>query len=284
MGEMMSKEKKPIYDKKGNVIGEFYPKRQKQRYKIFDGSPKGFFPKGVTTPLSGKFGVGGLLWWSENSVYEAIEDVLEYELKKPVDERRDIFDRVKRKTKEIKDRAKNIGTDMHELAELYVLKKEYVEPISEPLKTMFSKFKDFWKTTDFEIIASEQSFYSPKLNTCGTVDLIVKGKKGIYKDKYGIIDFKTSKDFYPDMPVQVSAYKALIEESTNYKIEFLAVVKIPKENSVKVSMQPFTIKEEYLTAFKYCKFLDQISDQFKERKQQIENQLANKKIKGEHNV
>ena len=49
-------------------------------------------------------------------------------------------------------------------------------------------------------------------------------------------------------------------------------------------MQPFTIKEEYLTAFKYCKFLDKISEQFKERKQQIENQLATKKIKGEHNV
>ena len=33
---------------------------------------------------------------------------------------------------------------MHSLAEDYILGKEVINPNSEPLKTMFEKFKKFW--------------------------------------------------------------------------------------------------------------------------------------------
>ena len=47
------------------------------------------------------------------------------------------------RVKQIKESAMHIGTNMHSLCEDYILGKEVIRPNSEPLKTMFEKFKKF---------------------------------------------------------------------------------------------------------------------------------------------
>ena len=164
----------------------------------------------------------------------------------------------------------HIGTNMHSLAEDYILGKEVITPNSEPLKTMFEKFKKFWDSKKIKVIGTEKTFYSKEIDCCGTLDALVK-----YKGKIGILDFKTSKDFYPDMPIQIHTYKKLVEDSSNLKVEFLAVINIPKEPVKDVEMRIFQMKPKYLKGFKACKYLNNLEEDFKQRNLQYNKERSN---------
>ena len=250
-------------DKHGNII-EFNPKARGARYTV-----NGLKKKGVTTIIGERFGKGALMWWAENCVFEALYQKLKHD-KKAVDEVQQFVDDLKYRVKGIKENASNIGTNMHSLCEDYITGKNPVEPTTEPLKTMFDKFKKFWKKRNFEIVETEKTYYSDELDVCGTLDVLVK-RKG----KIGILDFKTSKDFYPDMPVQIHTYKKLVEDSTKHKIEFLAVINIPKEPVKDVSIRFFDIKPRYLKAFKACKYLNNVEEDFKKRNEEY-NKMRSK--------
>ena len=250
-------------DKHGNII-EFNPKARGARYTV-----NGLKKKGVTTIIGERFGKGALMWWAENCVFEALYQKLKHD-KKAVDEVQQFVDDLKYRVKGIKENASNIGTNMHSLCEDYITGKNPVEPTTAPLKTMFDKFKKFWKKRNFEIVETEKTYYSDELDVCGTLDVLVK-RKG----KVGILDFKTSKDFYPDMPVQIHTYKKLVEDSTKHKIEFLAVINIPKEPVKDVSIRFFDIKPRYLKAFKACKYLNSLEEDFKQRNLEYNKQRSN---------
>ena len=250
-------------DKHGNII-EFNPKGRGARYTV-----NGLKKKGVTTIIGERFGKNALMWWSENCVFEALHQKLKHD-KKAVDEVQQFIDDLRYRVKGIKENASNIGTNMHSLCEDYITGKNPVEPTTEPLKTMFNKFKKFWKKRNFEIVETEKTYYSDELDVCGTLDVLVK-RKG----KIGILDFKTSKDFYPDMPVQIHTYKKLVEDSTDHKIEFLAVINIPKEPVKDVSIRFFDIKPRYLKAFKACKYLNNVEEDFKKRNEEY-NKMRSK--------
>ncbi len=250
-------------DKHGNII-EFNPKGRGARYTV-----NGLKKKGVTTIIGERFGKGALMWWAENCVFEALHQKLKHD-KKAVDEVQQFIDDLRYRVKGIKENASNIGTNMHSLCEDYITGKNPVEPTTEPLKTMFNKFKKFWKKRNLEMLETEKTYYSDELDVCGTLDVLVK-RKG----KVGILDFKTSKDFYPDMPVQIHTYKKLVEDSTKHKIEFLAVINIPKEPVKDVSIRFFDIKPRYLKAFKACKYLNTVEEDFKKRNEEY-NKLRRK--------
>ena len=250
-------------DKHGNQI-EFDPKGRGSRYKV-----NGLKKKGVTTIISERFGKGALMWWSENCVYEALQQLQKYN-KKPIDETQKLLDELKYRVKQIKENAMHIGTNMHSLAEDYINGKEVVTPASEPLKLMFSKFKKFWDSKKIKVIGTERTYYSKELDVCGTLDALVK-----YKGKTGILDFKTSKDFYPDMPIQIHTYKKLVEDSTDHKVEFLAVINIPKDPVKDVEMRIFQVKPKYLKGFKACKYLNSLEEDFKQRNLEYNKQRSN---------
>jgi len=250
-------------DKHGNQI-EFNPKGRGASYSL-----NWLKKKGVTTIIGERFGKGALMWWAENCVFEALYQKLKHD-KKAVDEVQQFVDDLKYRVKGIKENASNIGANMHSLCEDYITGKNPVEPTTEPLKTMFDKFKKFWKKRNFEIVETEKTYYSDELDVCGTLDVLVK-RKG----KVGILDFKTSKDFYPDMPVQIHTYKKLVEDSTKHKIEFLAVINIPKEPVKDVSIRFFDIKPRYLKAFKACKYLNNVEEDFKKRNEEY-NKMRSK--------
>ena len=250
-------------DKHGNQI-EFNPKARGARYTV-----NGLKKKGVTTIIGERFGKGALMWWAENCVFEALQQLMKHE-KKPVDEIQKIVDALRYRVKTIKEEAMHIGTNMHTLAEDYITGKEVIAPNSEPLKTMFAKFKKFWDSKKMKVVATETTYYSKELDVCGTLDCLVK-----YKGKVGILDFKTSNDFYPDMPIQIHTYKKLVEDSSNLKVEFLAVINIPKEPVKDVEMRIFQMKPKYLKGFKACKYLNNLEEDFKQRNLQYNKERSN---------
>jgi hypothetical protein len=122
-------------------------------------------------------------------------------------------------------KAGNTGTALHDLAELYILKKEYELPDDPIAIHCFEQFIEWWDSLDCEVIWTEKKFTSKKLNVGGCPDLLVK-KDG----KYILVDFKTSKAVYSDMLIQLSCYAALIKENDGIEIDRAVIVRFPKDD------------------------------------------------------
>lgn len=257
-------------DKHKNQI-EFRPDDKKYRYKV-----NGEVKKGVTTLINQRFGKNGLIYWAKNLPIEALEWQLKEE-NKPIDAIESFISSLKDKVKKLETEASTIGTLMHSICEDYIMSKKVVEPASEPLKTMYKKFTKWWDKKGFKVVATETTCYSKELDVCGTFDAIVTHKK--YKDKYILLDFKTSKDFYVDQPIQIATYKKLIEDSTNLKISYLGIVNIPKDPKKEISIRMFEMKPRYLKAFKCCKYLDSVEFDFNKRDLEYKKQMRKKESK-----
>ena len=165
------------------------------------------------------------------------------------------------------NKAANIGSDLHELAQLYIedskhdrplyQKNFYNEALQDPIVlNCFNKFLSWWneyKQENLEVIFCEKSFISKKFLYGGTADLLIKKN-----NEYVLVDFKTSKSIYPDYLIQGSAYKQMIEEKYDYKINKFLVARFGKETD------DFEIKEFSLdkikTAFDYFKILRKAFD------------------------
>jgi hypothetical protein len=122
-------------------------------------------------------------------------------------------------------KAGNTGTALHDLAELYILKKEYELPDDPIAIHCFEQFIEWWDSLNCEVIWTEKKFTSKKLNVGGCPDLLVK-KDG----KYILVDFKTSKAVYSDMLIQLSCYAALIKENDGIEIDRAVIVRFPKDD------------------------------------------------------
>ena len=119
--------------------------------------------QGVTSLIGKRFSGGGLLWWAENCVYEALKAKLHFE-NKPIDHTQQLIDDLRARVKTIKEEAATIGTNLHKLAEDYITNKKVITPETEPLKTMYLKFKAYWDHSGFKVLAVEKSMYSPDLD------------------------------------------------------------------------------------------------------------------------
>lgn len=111
--------------------------------------------------------------------------------------------------------------------------------------------------SNFEIIWTEKKMGSIKLECGGCPDLLVR-KNG----EYILIDFKTSKDFYSDMLVQLSAYSELIRETQNIVIDKAIIVRFPKDDD-KFKIKEFS-KKDLAIGLKQFKILRRAFDLDKE--------------------
>ena len=122
-------------------------------------------------------------------------------------------------------KAADTGSSLHDLAELFILKKEYELPDDPIAIHCFQQFIEWWKSLDCEVIWTEKKYTSKKLNVGGCPDLLVK-KDG----KYILVDFKTSKAVYSDMLIQLSCYAELIKENDGIEIDRAVIVRFPKDD------------------------------------------------------
>ena len=114
------------------------------------------------------------------------------------------------------------GTDMHTLAENYLLNKDLptVQPLSDLL---FKQAKPKLNLID-NIHAIEKPLYSLKLGVAGTVDCIAE-----YEGELAIIDFKSSKKPKPrnwidHYFVQCAAYACMFYEMTGQIVKKFVII------------------------------------------------------------
>ena len=263
---------KPLINKQGKNI-QYNPKAFGKRYMV-DGEPK----SSVTTVIGNHQNKNCLLFCKRKMVLDGLKNVL-ISQKKPIDEINKLIKKVELSTNELEEYARDIGTNLHEWIDLYVKGKKPAIPNSEPLKTMVNKWLKWWKASKLEIVESELPLYSSKYDLAGTLDLIVTQKS--WKGKLALLDTKTSKDFYVDQAIQIETYRRFLEETTDFKIQKLAIVNIPKEYNKKVSMYVLKIDDSYFKGFEAMTYLDQLESNFNNdvKKWKEENKKNVKKTK-----
>jgi len=122
--------------------------------------------------------------------------------------------------------AGKLGTFMHEWIESYIKGKKPQMPVNERLQKSCRKFLGWVEKHDVKFLLSEQVVFSQKYMYCGTSDFIcvIDGQKYIG-------DLKTSSGIYPEMLIQVAAYRyAREEEFPAEKYDGQLVIRIGRED------------------------------------------------------
>lgn len=112
---------------------------------------------------------------------------------------------------EVVDKAADIGTLAHECCEADILGKELPaipDDKREPVMQAFGQFLAWKRQTRLEIVATEVALVSEKWQFGGTLDFVCEID--------GVLclgDFKTSGGVYPEMLMQLAAYRELWNEN-----------------------------------------------------------------------
>tara|TARA_R100001230_G_C5596721_1_gene111602 strand:- start:71 stop:700 length:630 start_codon:yes stop_codon:yes gene_type:complete len=147
-------------------------------------------------------------------------------------------------------KAGDIGTALHDLAEIHIKEEYYELPQDEKVRNCFNQFLEWWDNNNYKVTWTEKHFCSEKYSYGGTPDLLV--------NENILVDFKTSKGIYADYLVQGSAYAKLIEENESRKIDKFIICRFPKDNS-QTEIKEFS-KEDLDNAFSYFKLLRKAFD------------------------
>lgn len=143
------------------------------------------------------------------------------------------------------------GTTIHTLIEAYKYTGEVKTYLPDSIRPYMEAFKDWLGNNHVEIVESEKTLYSDKYGYAGTADLIVKiNGSGVY-----VVDTKTGKDIYPEVALQLSAYKQALEED-GLKIDGMAALLLETGADDKpTGKYKFAIQQDYFEQFLACKKL-----------------------------
>ena len=106
---------------------------------------------------------------------------------------------------EERDAAADRGTEVHELAERYMLGDEVSGSTKEINKHLMS-FEKFWLEKEVQLIETELFMWHKDVPWAGTCDIIAK-----IDDKYCIIDIKTG-NYYKSHEIQLNMYAELFNK------------------------------------------------------------------------
>jgi len=131
--------------------------------------------------------------------------------------------------KKVRDTAASVGTIAHYLVECEIKNEkpdlsEYSPKDIDKAETAFLAWLDFKKNNHLEPIASELQLVSEAHRYGGTIDLYAK----LNGSGSCLIDLKTSSGLWPEMRLQMAAYKNLLEESGR-KVDDVHLLRIDKE-------------------------------------------------------
>ncbi len=125
--------------------------------------------------------------------------------------------------KKRKKEAADIGTKIHLWINRWIKNKKTEIPEERKIRNGIIAFLEFQRKNKFQWLESEKIVYSAKLNYAGILDAVAKTK-----DVLVLVDFKSSKSFYPEFNFQTAAYKFAYEEMTNKPVRRL-IIRFDKE-------------------------------------------------------
>lgn len=114
----------------------------------------------------------------------------------------------------IKNKAADIGTEVHKWAEEYIKGNNPELPEDEQVLNGVTAFLKWVDAHSVKFKSSERIVYSKKYNYVGTMDA-----EAYIDGQLCVIDFKTSSNIWPEMLLQTAAYQAAAEEEDNSKFE-----------------------------------------------------------------
>lgn len=134
--------------------------------------------------------------------------------------------------------ALDIGTEVHNWCEQYAWGNTLPIPVNVKTANGVMAFLDRVNTHNVTFIENEKIVYSQNHNYIGTFDALA-----FVDNKKSIIDFKTSKRFYPvDQGMQLCAYKQAYEEEHKESIENVIVLHLDK---ITGNFSSYTINDYY---------------------------------------
>ena len=154
------------------------------------------------------------------------------------------------KTEKIKKDAGLVGTVVHGLIEDYLKGKEIPEQTDKKVVSCWNTFLKWWDKQGYEPVEIEKKIYSKNYTYAGTLDLVVKDKKG----NLVLIDIKTSNHITFDYYLQLNAYRFAYEEETKSKISKSFVVRLPKKDS-EIEIKEIPLNKKLFSAFIGAKYL-----------------------------
>ena len=148
----------------------------------------------------------GLVRWSANEAVKWIRDNCEYKSQSTTSRPQEYhatdadLEQARYAYKDTSKIALDVGSEVHAAIEGY-LKGTGHGLTSHQATNAFSAFLDWEQEVDLIPIALEQTVWGDRW--AGTLDFF-----GYYKGKLYVVDWKTSKAFYPEMRYQVAAYRS----------------------------------------------------------------------------
>lgn len=118
---------------------------------------------------------------------------------------------------DVKHNAADIGTIAHDMVEHHIKDEPYTPPHDATPEMMtkatsaFNAFLSWFNQSRIEIIATEVQIVSEEYQFGGTPDAI-----GMLDGTYCLLDWKSSNGVYQDMLIQLSAYRYLWNECTEW--------------------------------------------------------------------
>jgi hypothetical protein len=155
-----------------------------------------------------------------------------------------IIDKAKNKTEEIKKDAGIVGTVVHGLIEDFLQGKKIPQQSNPKVVNCWNLFLDWWNKQEYEVVELEKKIFSKKYNYAGTLDLVLKDKKG----NLILADIKTSNHISFDYTLQLNAYKNAYEEETKSKISKGLIIRLPK-TSGKIEVKELPLNKQMFNAF-----------------------------------
>ena len=161
-----------------------------------------------------------------------------------------IFKTAKEKTNKIKEDAGLVGTVVHGLIEDFLKGKDIPKQSDPAVVNCWNLFLDWWNKQEYEVVELEKKIYSKKYNYAGTLDLVVKDKKG----NLVLMDIKTSNFITFDYFLQLNAYKFAYEEETGSKVSKSFIVKLSKKDA-EIEIKEIPLNKKLFNAFIGAKYV-----------------------------
>lgn len=152
-------------------------------------------------------------------------DYVKVEMSKPDAYIATVLDLAKVEWKNISQEAMDIGTEIHNLIEVYIKSgKDAVGELKPEVENGFIAFLEWEKENIDEWIESEMIVHDSDNCYAGTLDAIAKLRNG----KIYVIDFKSSKGFYSGYDMQVSGYRHAWEKMTSQLADGMGILRLDK--------------------------------------------------------
>lgn len=149
----------------------------------------------------------------------------------PLDELdiKDLCERVKKAYRKATSKAADIGTMAHAWFEAYGKSKLGLQsppdyPVNPRLRNCVDAFLEWVKKNEVRFIECEPKVYSIKYGYAGTMDL-----DAYVRDIRGVWDYKSSSAIYPEMRLQLAAYKQAREEEGYGPYAVCGIVRVGKD-------------------------------------------------------